>query len=194
MGSLFALATVYAERLVGFWLAYLLPGLVYMAVPVVLLSFSRQIYKAPPQGSIFIEALAVLRICCKGGIRGGKQAFWNQAKPSFIQARDGAVDLNVIFWDDKFVEEIQQAIGACAIFFLTPVFHLADGGVGNSYNNMSAAMVLNGIPNDLFNNFNALSILIFTPIITYELYPLFAKMGYPLQPMTRMAIGTALGA
>lgn len=29
IGAFFALATTYAERLVGFWLAYLLPGIVY---------------------------------------------------------------------------------------------------------------------------------------------------------------------
>jgi len=43
------------------------------------------------------------------------------------------------------------------------------------------------------NNFNPLAIIIGTPIITWGLYPLFEKMGYPIKPMTRMCIGFLLG-
>ncbi len=37
------------------------------------------------------------------------------------------------------------------------LLQLADGGLGNSENAMSASMTVNGVPNDLLNNFNPLS-------------------------------------
>lgn len=61
-------------------------------------------------------------------------------------------------------------------------------------NAQSASMTLSGIPNDIMNNFNSLTIIIATPIITYGVYPFFAKIGYPLKPMTRLSIGFMLGS
>lgn len=43
--------------------------------------------------------------------------------------------------DDRFVDEIRQSFAACAVFMLIPVFNLADGGLGNSQNDMSIAMM-----------------------------------------------------
>jgi len=59
-------------------------------------------------------------------------------------------------------------------------------------NDMSVAMTLDGAPNDLITNFNPLAIIIFTPILTYALYPWMARIGYPLKPMMRMCIGYLL--
>jgi POT family proton-dependent oligopeptide transporter len=62
---------------------------------------------------------------------------------------------------DKFVDEIRQTLAACAVFALIPIFTLSDGGIGNAVNSMSGAMTLNGVPNDLIDNFNPLAIIIF---------------------------------
>lgn len=78
------------------------------------------------------------------------------------------------------------------MFLLIPIFNLADGGLGNSENAMSSAMVVKNVPNDLINNFNPLTVVVFAPILNYFFYPWMAKMGYPLKPMTRMTIGFAL--
>lgn len=51
-----------------------------------------------------------------------------------------------------------------------------------------------GVPNDLIANFNALAIVITTPIINFGLYPLFRKLGYPISPMWRMSIGFMLAS
>lgn len=129
---------------------------------------SSRLYKAPPQGSVFIESVRVIQHCFKNGgwrnlFKRG-DAFWDAAKPSNIQARDGTLNPDKIFWDDTFVDEIKQSVRACGVFFLIPIFQLADGGIGSMENTQSAAMTLNGVPNDVINNFNSLTIIVMTPI------------------------------
>jgi POT family proton-dependent oligopeptide transporter len=198
VGAIFAIATAYAERDVGFWLAYLLPGILYMLMPIVLFAVYKRLYKAPPQGSVLLEAIRAVKVMMSNGgykrmWRGGSR-FWDTAKPSYIAERDGHVDTEKIFWDDKFVDEIKQSFQACQVFALIPIFNLADGGFGNELNDMSSAMIVGGLPNDLINNWNSLAIIVATPILTWGLYPFMERIGYPLKPMTRMSIGFILGS
>lgn len=145
VGAFFQLATTYAEHDIGFWLAYLLPGIIYMIVPVVLIFCYKRLYKAPPQGSVVAEAGKVIgALLSKGGWKKmfvANQAWWDRAKPSQIEATEGHVDRKKVFWDDKFVDEIKQTIVACQVFLLIPIFNLADGGFGSTENAMSDAMV-----------------------------------------------------
>lgn len=197
IGAMFGLATTYSERFVGFWLAYLEPGILYAFSPLVLIWASKKLYKAPPQGSVLTEAWAVFRQASRNGgwknmFRRGV-SFWDAAKPSVIEERDGAIDRTKIIWDDLFVEELKQTVSACGVFFLIPIFLLSDGGIGAMENTQSAAMRLDGVPNDVINNFNSLTIIVFTPIFTWGIYPFFERIGWPLKPMTRMFIGFQLG-
>ncbi|KAF8916498.1 POT family-domain-containing protein [Mucidula mucida] len=199
VGAFFGLATSYAAHNVGFWLAFLTPGIIYMVMPIVLVGAFKRLYKAPPQGSVVLEASHVVkylfnRATFKSWWKGG-DAFWDHAKPSAIAASTGhPVDVSVINWDDKFVDELRQSFSACKVFFLIPIFNLADGGLGNSENAMSASMTVNGVPNDLLNNFNPLSIIVATPIITYGLYPMLQKFNIPFPAMWRIAVGFLLAS
>lgn len=88
----------------------------------------KHLYKAPPQGSVTLEAIKVIKtVIGKGGLRAafkGGDSFWNLAKPSFIQETEGTVDRSKVFWDDTFVDEIRQSISACGVFLLIPIFNL----------------------------------------------------------------------
>ncbi len=144
IGAFFSLATTYAEHDIGFWLAYLLPGIIYMIVPIVLVVCYKRLYKAPPQGSVVAEASKVVGVLMS---RGGwkkmfvaDEAWWNRAKPSVIEATEGSVNTKKVFWDDKFVDEIKQTIVACQVFLLIPIFNLSDGGFGSTENAMTQAM------------------------------------------------------
>jgi POT family proton-dependent oligopeptide transporter len=197
VGALFALATTYAERDIGFWLAYLLPGILYMLMPIILVIAYKRLYVAPPQGSVFLEACKVIKLALADGgwgrsLKGGDN-FWDRAKPSYIRERDGSVDSSKVFWDDRFVDEIKQSLQACQVFALIPIFALADGGFGNELNDMSSAMITGSLPNDVISNWNSLAIIVATPILTWGFYPMMAKLGHPLKPMTRMSIGFMLG-
>ncbi|WVF69297.1 hypothetical protein IAT40_004073 [Kwoniella sp. CBS 6097] len=197
VGGFFAIASAYSARFVGFWLAYLLPGIVYMLMPVVLAVCYKKLYKAPASGSVTLEAFRVFKVCMSNGgwkrfWKGGDE-FWARAKPSYIEANSGGLPVgSKITWDDLFVDEIRQSFAACGVFFLIPIFILADGGIGAQESAMSASMTLNNAPNDIIDNFNPLTIIVATPIMTYLVYPWFERRGWPLKPMTRMSIGFLL--
>jgi len=197
VGAFFQLATTYAEHDIGFWLAYLLPGIIYMMMPIVLVLAYKHLYLAPPQGSVLVEAWRVTKqLFVNGGwkrsFKGGDN-FWNAAKPSVMENRDGSIDTSVVFWDDKFVEELKDSFRACKVFLFIPIFNLADGGFGSTENAMSAAMVSNGVPNDLISNFNSLTIVVCAPLINFGLYPLLRKYNINFSPMMRMSVGFILG-
>jgi POT family proton-dependent oligopeptide transporter len=140
IGAFWQIATSYTSRLVGFWLAYLLPVVLYLGVPLVLFFAKKHLYIAPAQGSVVLESLHVLRDYYKTnglikGLKGGSAA-WNKVKPSYKREQGIEVNERKIFWDDLFVDEIRQTISACALSFILPIFYLADGGIGNMENDM----------------------------------------------------------
>lgn len=194
IGALFQIATQYSARLVGFWLAYLLPGILYMLMPLVLVFAAPRLVKLPPQGSVLPDVWRVFKCCCSNGgwkrIGRGGDDWWNAAKPS-VRAANGHGE---VIYDDLFVDEVRQTLNACAVFLLIPIFVLANGGLGNSQNDMSNAMTKGGVPNDLIGNFNSIAIIVFTPIVTFGFYPLCSKLGWPVRPMARMTIGFLLAS
>lgn len=119
IGALFAIATQYSARLVGFWLAYLIPGIIYVLMPIVLVYCSPRLIKIPPQGSVLPDVWRVFKTCCSNGgwkrLGRGGDDWWNQAKPSVIAARIGGRQDLAVRWDDKFVDEIRQTLSACVV-------------------------------------------------------------------------------
>lgn len=113
-------------------------------MPVVLALLYKHLYMAPPrtpylstataspltpssrsEGSVLLEASAVTgRLLKNGGWRRcmkGGDTFWDSAKPTQIEAAEGALDTKKVFWDDKFVDELRQSFSACKVFLLIPV-------------------------------------------------------------------------
>ncbi|KAK4698538.1 hypothetical protein P7C70_g7736, partial [Phenoliferia sp. Uapishka_3] len=217
IGAFFQLATTYAEHDIGYWLAFLLPGIIYSQLKLLLesedsanvVSLAFSVHAPDPRLPLqaFVQGPASgigsrrMRLCratpvqewrLEALLEGRRQILGS--KPSNIEAREGPLDTSKVFWDDKFVDELRQSFSACKVFLLIPIFALADGGIGNSENAMSTAMITNGVPNDLISNFNSvrLTIVVFAPLMNYLWYPWMRKMGYPLKPMTRMAIVSLL--
>ncbi|KAL8280605.1 hypothetical protein RQP46_006928 [Phenoliferia psychrophenolica] len=191
IGAFFSLATTYAEHDVGYWLAYRSPSKLPRSLE------DHRLYKAPPQGSVVLEASAVVkRLFMHGGWKRcwkGGDAFWDAAKPTNIEAAEGSIDRTKIPWDDQFVNELRQSFSACKVFLLIPIFSLSDGGLGNSESAMSVAMVSNGVPNDLISNFNSLTIVFAAPIINFLIYPWLRKRGVNIKATWLMCIGFCLG-
>ena len=57
---------VYAEQQVGFWLAYLLPTVVFMMGPLVLFLCRNKYNHSPPNGSVAARAFKLWFLASKG--------------------------------------------------------------------------------------------------------------------------------
>lgn len=81
---------------------------------------------------------------------------------------------------------------ACDIFLYFPIFYLNLAGIGSTSTNQGAAMVTNGAPNDLLSNFNALTIIVFIPFLTFVVYPTLESYRISFSPINRMIVGFVL--
>ena len=131
--AFFGVATTYAEKDVGHWLAYGLPGIVYLLLPIVLFALYKRMIKKPPGGSQLGEFFKVIGTAFKrNGLKGfGNMGFFDAAKPSVLAAQ-GVTTLSgkPISYSDGFVEDVKRTLEACQIFLFFPVYYMNDGGIG----------------------------------------------------------------
>ncbi|KAI3343412.1 major facilitator superfamily transporter peptide [Ustulina deusta] len=191
IGGFFGVATSYAEKYVGWYLAFLLPLFLYLPLPILLWFLYKRLILHPPGGSDLVNVFRVLGVVLRrGGIkRLGRSGFWDLAKPSEIE-RAG---LNIkTEWNDAFVDDVRRAFQATGIFCFFPIQFLNDNGIGSAASFLSTALRTDGVPNDVISNFNSLSIIAFAPILNYGLYPLLRRLNIHYGPVARITTGLAL--
>ncbi|KAI9742910.1 MAG: hypothetical protein M1818_003639 [Claussenomyces sp. TS43310] len=194
VGAFFALATTYAEKYVGYWLAFLLPGIIYFLLPILLLANYKRTIKIPPSKSAYDDVAAIIWIALKKNfLRIGRKGFWDPARPSVMRA-NGITEHKgrPIPWDDTLVEDVQRAFSACQIFLYFVIYNLNDGGIGTILTSQGSTMTTAGAPNDLLSNFNPLTIIVTVPILSYGVYPLLRRYKIPFGRVTRITFGFTL--
>ncbi|KAI5889083.1 PTR2-domain-containing protein [Schizophyllum commune H4-8] len=200
IGAFFSIATTYSEKRIGFWLAYLTPGIFYLIMPIGLLWVQSRLILYPPKGAETLDAFKAVKVMWARagvvtGFKGG-DALWDQAKPSVIaqdESPKASSLLAKIKWDDKFVDDLRVTVIACKIFLFQPIWALADGGLNSIITNMAGSMTTNGLPNDLLSNFNPISTVVTIPIYNYWLYPTLRKLGFNFSPVRRICVGYLFG-
>jgi len=191
VGACFGIPTTYLAKIVGYWAAYLIPTILYFMLPPLLWYLNPRLVKQPPGGSDLGNVFRVLGDCFRhGGIRSvGRHGFWEAGKPS-IRIAGGST--KAYGYDDQFVDDVRRTFQACGIFLFTPIFFINDGGLGAAANALTAGMQTNGLPNDLLDNLNSVSIVIMVPIMNHVIYPLLRKWGIRWGAISRMTFGFAL--
>jgi len=188
VGAFFTIATTYCEKYVGWWLAFLLPGIVYFLLPFVLLATYKKTIRLKPQGSEMTHVFRIVGLAIKKNK--GKvwsEGFWNAARPSVLAAEGISVP-----WNDKLVEDVHRTLAACAMFLYFPVWYLNDGGIGSVLSSQGSTMTTKGAPNDLLGNFNPLSIIFFIPFLSYIFYPTLARRNIKFGRISRITTGFTL--
>jgi POT family proton-dependent oligopeptide transporter len=199
VGSLVGqLAMVYAERYVGFWLSFLLPTLMFCICPTVLYFCKSKYYLVPPTGSTYTQAFRLWSLAMKGRwslnpVKMFKQTaaeheFWDHVKPSTL----GSSKPQWMTFDDAWVDEVRRGLKACQVFLWYPLYWLAYNQMLNNLTSQAATMVLNGVPNDVINNFNPFALIIFIPIFDRLVYPGLRRMGFNFTPLKRITAGFAV--
>ncbi|KAM6524270.1 hypothetical protein FSOLCH5_004872 [Fusarium solani] len=97
-------------------------------------------------------------------------------------------------YDDAWVDEVRRGLMACKVFLFLPVFFLAYNQMTGNLTTQAATMQLHGVPNDVIQNLNPISIVIMIPLIDHLLYPGLRKLGFAFTPIKRMTTGFIISA
>lgn len=179
---------VYVEKYIGFWVAFIIPTGLFLA-PFVLWSQKKKYKLTPPTGSLLSK---FFRMFCFVRRRSSLTKFsWEVAKPSNVPVGQRPAWMT---YDDAWVDEVRRDLKACKVFLFLPIFFL-------SYNQMTAnltiqagTMELHGVPNDVIQNLNPISILVMIPLIDHLLYPGLRKLGLAFTPIKRLTTGFIIAA
>ncbi|ERS96556.1 oligopeptide transporter [Sporothrix schenckii 1099-18] len=191
IGGFMGVATGYAEKYVGWYLAFLIPLLLYIPLPGLLWYLHKRLILHPPGGSDMVNVFRVIGICIRrGGIKHiGRSGFWDLAKPSAIAAAGLHYPVR---WNDEFVDDVRRTFQATGIFCFFPIQYLNDNGIGSAASFLSTMLTTNGVPNDVIVNFNSLSIIAVAPLLNYGLYPLLRRGNIHYGPISRITTGLAM--
>lgn len=194
VGGFMGLPTAYSEKYVGWWLAFLLPLILYLPLGPLLWWLRKRLVLHPPGGSDLGNVMRILGICFKrGGFKrmftGG--GFFEPAKPTNLALSAHPIDVP---WNDAFVDDVKRAFQATGIFCFFPIQSINDNGLGGSQSALTTMLTTNGVPNDVINNINPLSIIICAPILNYGLYPLLRKKNIHFGSISRITFGLFLSS
>ncbi|KAK7710048.1 hypothetical protein SLS57_008546 [Botryosphaeria dothidea] len=190
---------VFAEKYVGFWLAYTLPTIMFLFCPMVLFYCKSKYRLTPPNGSVVGKAFKLVALGSKGRVsinpirtfqnfKNG--SFWEDVKPSKFGANKPAW----MTFDDAWVDEVRRGFKACKVFLFYPLYWMAYNQMTNNLTSQAATMELHGAPNDVINNLNPLSLIIFIPLVDNFLYPGLRRLGIKFTPLKRITVGFALAS
>ncbi|KAK0390147.1 hypothetical protein NLU13_3720 [Sarocladium strictum] len=184
------ISMVYVEKYHSFWLAFLIPTILFLTAPFVLWSNKKKYHLTPPTGSLLSKFLKVFWYVRKNS----PSAFnfnWEVAKPSGVPVHERPAWMT---YDDAWVDEIKRGLGATRVFLFLPVFFLAYNQMTGNLTIQALAMQRNGVPNDILQNLNPISIVIMIPLIDHLLYPGLRKLGIAFTPIKRMTWGFGISA
>ena len=184
VGSLSGIATTFMERNIGFWAAYLLPAC-FLWLAVIILIFGRQRFvRKPPTGSVLRLSFKIFSYAIGGGFN------MNTAKPDFQRIKRS----RDVEWSESFVDELKLGLIACRVFLVFPVVWLCHSQINTNLVSQAAQTRTYGLPNDVFQNFSALTVIIAMPIMQKLIYPTLERARIPYPPINRITAGFVLQA
>ncbi|KAH7099396.1 proton-dependent oligopeptide transport family protein [Auriculariales sp. MPI-PUGE-AT-0066] len=204
IGALIGQITMtYAEKFVGFWLAFLLPTVVFFLSPLVLYIGRNRYVRSPPAGSVLGKSMRIFKYCARGRLswnpittfrRLGSDDFFERAKPSNVLREKGQLP-SWMTYDDLWVDEVRRGFSACAVFAWLPIYWLTYNQLNNNLVSQAAVMNTHGLPNDVLSNLGSCFLLvIFIPLLDMVVYPALRRRGYNLSALKRIAWGFFTGS
>ncbi len=155
IGSLSPILTTYLEKYQSYWLAYLVPLIMFFGAIGILISFKNQYVKRQPQGSILLVFLRVLKMAFFHGRN------LENVKPSNLSKE--VASKNNVTWSDEFVDQVRKGLRACKVFLFYPIYWLCYAQMTNNLISQASVMQVGNLPNDLMTNLNPISLLFFVP-------------------------------
>ncbi|GAA5979350.1 hypothetical protein JCM10908_002891 [Rhodotorula pacifica] len=189
------LGMVYAEKNIGFYMAFLLPTCVFALTPIVLYVGRNRYVKTPPAGSILGKCLRVLSFAVKKAgpnpVKWIRPGFWEAALPSRYTDSERPAFMT---WDDAWVYDVRKGFKACQVFGFLPIYWLTYNQINNNLTSQAAVMNTHGIPNDVLSNLDPFALIILLPVLDLLVYPALRKAGIRFSPLRRVFAGFVFGS
>ncbi|KFZ15967.1 hypothetical protein V501_02480 [Pseudogymnoascus sp. VKM F-4519 (FW-2642)] len=179
LGSLSGIATTWMERDIAFWAAYLLPTCFLWFAVVILVVGRKRFVRRVPQGSVLADAFKVFGAAFKGGF----SPKMDKGKPEYQRAHYG----REVSWSTSFVEELKLGLAF-------PIAWTCHSQINTNLVSQAAQTHTGPLPNDVFQNLSALTVILAMPLVTHLLNPLLARLRTPFPPISRIAVGFLLQA
>lgn len=112
------------------------------------------------------------------------------AKPSIRES----LGLSTVPWTDIFVEEVSRAFEGCKVFIYYPIYWVCYSQISGNLTSQAGQTNTHHLPNDILQNLDPITIIIFIPIFNSLVYPLLKKMGFLMLPITRITLGFFVAA
>ncbi|KAK0202758.1 peptide transporter PTR2A [Desarmillaria ectypa] len=193
-------AMTYAEKYVGFWLAFTLPTIVFLLCPLVLWFGRKRYVRSAPTGSVLGTAMKLWLYAAKGRwninpIKTYKNMtapdFWENVKPSKQDAGKKPAWMN---FDDQWVNQVRRGFKACSVFLWYPIYWLTYNQLNANLTSQAATMTTHGVPNDVLSNLDPFALLIFIPICDILIYPALRRGKINFSALKKICAGFATGA
>ncbi|GAB1735404.1 hypothetical protein NU219Hw_g3038t1 [Hortaea werneckii] len=182
IGCLSLLATPFMEKYCGFWTAFLMCWLMFCVAVGVLIFCKNRYVVRPPQGSVITDSFKALGLMIANFNTDAPKPSWRSANGK----------TKIVPWNDHFIDELKRALRACKVFCFYPIFWVCYGQFSSNFVSQAAQMQGHGMPNDLMQNFDPISIIVFIPILDKLVYPALRKARVELKPIARITIGFCL--
>lgn len=203
IGALFQIPTVYIERRIGYWFGFFIPIIIYLIIPFVFWFVGPKLRNEESQDSVLVNCWKIFRVLFRGNWvkRLWNKSFWEYPMPSKMRERGeqyySQKKKKPITWDDYWPIDIKQVVNICKVFLYFVPFNLCDaGGTGATpaLTAQAGSMTSDGTPNDMYSNFNAITIIALIPVLDYVVYPLLRKRKIEFRPAWRITLGFILAA
>lgn len=149
LGALSSLITTNVEKYYSFWLAYLIPLIVFNGSIIVLLVGRQRYIRNPPSGSLIIRAFRVIKTAIqmrwKLGKQDDKKHILDYAKEieSLNDNEEKKENIN------QFIDDLKQAIRACRVFAFYPFYWVCYNQLVGNLTSQAAQMNVGKIINQI---------------------------------------------
>lgn len=184
------ISMVYVENYVGFWAAFLIPTALFLIAPFVLWSQKKKYKLTPPTGSLLQKFFQMWNFVRKRS-KSIRHFDWDQARPSMVALTERP---HWMTYDDAWVDEVRRGLMACKVFLFLPVFFLAYNQMPSNLVTQASTLQRHGVPNDIIQNLNPISIVIMIPIFDHVIYPTLRRFNIAFTPIKRMTFGFYMAA
>ncbi|CAK7270214.1 hypothetical protein SEPCBS57363_003992 [Sporothrix epigloea] len=191
---------VYAEKYVGFWLAFLLPTVLLGLCPLIVWWGRRRYVRMAPAGSVLHKAVRLFMLANRGRwswspVKTYKQlhdgTFWETVKPSTMAPADRPAWMT---FDDAWAAEVARGFKACAVFLWMPFFWLCYNQITGNLISQAAVMRLGGVPNDALLSVEPVALILFIIVLNELVYPLMRRCRIPFSPIKKITTGYLIGS